>query len=46
MRATAQTILPWIFFISSNEKARSVSVRTLPREATLNENAAMDQTGG
>jgi hypothetical protein len=35
----AQTNRPRIFFISSTENARSVSERTLPREAMLSENA-------
>src|SRR5262245_58969868 len=42
----AQTILPRIFFISSNENARSVSERTLPREATLSESAVAVSSSG
>ena len=38
----SQTILPRIIFISSNEKARSVWERTLPREETLKESAGRD----
>src|SRR3990170_1150906 len=41
-----QTILPRIFFISSKEKARSVSGRTLPREQTLNESAVAASSSG
>ena len=39
-------ILLWIFVISSNEKVCSVSVRTLPREAILNESAVMVSLSG
>jgi hypothetical protein len=41
-----QTILPRINFISSNEKARSVWERTLPREETLKESAVAASSSG
>jgi hypothetical protein len=42
----AQTILLRTFFISSKENARSVSERTLPREATLSESAVAVSSSG
>ena len=43
---TSQTILLRIVFISSNEKARSVWERTLPREQTLKESAVAALSSG
>ena len=43
---TSQTILLRIVFISSNEKARSVWERTLPREQTLKESAVAASSSG
>ena len=43
---SSQTILPSTFFISSSEKARSVSERTLPRDETLSTSAVAVSSSG